>query len=256
MRIVLAILCVAVLLPAWPSLRRCRAEEPKAEQQPPAAEKSDPKPLDKALLDDLDNELLEGLGDLEQRPDKKSPAKSPEDDAAEPQPLEQPEGEDVEMPSAEEDPLDYISREMRRAEELIPKHDRRAQAEKLHRQIVDDLARLIDQAEQQRARQQASKSQQQQQTARRQSVQQPKSSTGQEGQTSNTPATDSTNRLGRAEQARPDPELFKGLLKDTWGNLPEREREQMLQSSRERFLPRYELLIERYYRRLAEERTK
>jgi hypothetical protein len=226
------------------------AQQPTSDEQTPAAEKSNRKPLDDALLDDLDNELLEGLGDLKKRPDKKPP----DDKSAEP-PLEQPEGEDIGMPSAEEDPLGYISQEMRQAEQLIPERDKRAQAEQLHERIVEDLAKLIQQAEQRRAQQQASNNRRQQQS-RRQSVQQPKASPGDPGQTSDNPASDSTNRLGRAEQARPDPELFKGLLKETWGNLPERDREQMLQSSRERFLPQYELLIERYYRRLAEERTK
>lgn len=225
------------------------AEEPQ-DKQPAAVEKSERKSVDDALLEDLDNELLEGLGGLEKRPEGMSPeGESPGENP-------QGEGEDIGMPSAEEDPLGRISQEMRMAERLIPQRDKRAEAERLHRQIAEDLAKLIDEAER-RARQQSSSSQRrQQQTARRRSVNQPKSSTGDSGKTSNNPAADSTNRLGRAEQARPDPELFKGLLKDTWGNLPEREREQMLQSSRERFLPQYELLIERYYRRLAEERTK
>jgi len=37
--------------------------------------------------------------------------------------------------------------------------------------------------------------------------------------------------------------------------LPARAREQMLQTSPERFVPQYELMIERYYQRLAEEPT-
>jgi len=47
--------------------------------------------------------------------------------------------------------------------------------------------------------------------------------------------------------------LVKSLLKDSWGHLPAHAREQMLQNSPEQFLPQYELMIERYYRRLAEE---
>ena len=43
------------------------------------------------------------------------------------------------------------------------------------------------------------------------------------------------------------------MMKDVWGQLPERAREQMLQSPPEKFLPKYELLIEKYYQRLAEE---
>jgi hypothetical protein len=254
MRRIRAIFLAAAVAIVWHSanISIAAAEEPKSEKPPAAVEKPARKSVDDSLLDDLDNELLEGLGDIK----KSVPKKSPDAGTPEPNPLEPTDGEDVGMPSAEEDPLGHISQEMRRAERLIPERDKHAQAEQVHRQIVDDLAKLIDQAEQQRARQRAAKSRRQQETARRQSPGQPKSSSPEAGKTSNNPAADSTDRLGRAEDARPDPALFKGLLKDTWGNLPERDREQMLQSSRERFLPQYELLIERYYRRLAEEHTK
>jgi hypothetical protein len=43
------------------------------------------------------------------------------------------------------------------------------------------------------------------------------------------------------------------LIKQLWGHLPEREREQMLQSFSGEFLPKYELELEKYYRKLAEE---
>jgi hypothetical protein len=228
------------------------AAEPNGGDKSPPSGKSARQKVDDALLDDLDNELLEGVGDIKKRPDKSRP----DDESSPEKPLAPPDGEDVGMPSAEDDPLGYISQEMRQAQQLLPERDKRALAEQLHQRIVEDLAKLIEQAQQRRAQQQASKSKGQQQSARRQPVQQPKASPGDANQTSNAPASDSTNRLGRAEQARPDPELFQGLLKETWGNLPERDREQMLQSSRERFLPQYELMIERYYRRLAEERTK
>ena len=44
------------------------------------------------------------------------------------------------------------------------------------------------------------------------------------------------------------------VIKQVWGELPEKERQQMLQSSVEEFLPKYAELIEQYYRRLAEGR--
>ena len=55
--------------------------------------------------------------------------------------------------------------------------------------------------------------------------------TGNSGKDSNKPAQDSTDRLGKAEAARPDPEALKGLMKDAWGHLPAHDREQMLQNS-------------------------
>jgi hypothetical protein len=211
------------------------------------------KSVDEALLDDLDNELLDGIGDVK-APPKKKPSAKPADPPDE-EPLA---GEDVDWPSAETDPLGYISREMQLVEQLIGERGKASGAEQLQDRIVEDLAKLIEQAEQQQQAQQQSNSQdqQKQQTAKRESVQQPKSpGAASSGQDSNKPASDSSDRLGRAEAARPDPELLRGLMKDAWGHLPEREREQMMQMSPERFLPQYELMIERYYRRLAEERS-
>ena len=53
-------------------------------------------------------------------------------------------------------------------------------------------------------------------------------------------------RRAEADQARE-------LMKNLWGQLPVRDRNQLLQSAPDEFLPKYELLIEQYYRRLAEE---
>ena len=50
-----------------------------------------------------------------------------------------------------------------------------------------------------------------------------------------------------------DMQAMQTLLKNLWGHLPERQREQMLQSSVEEFLPKYETMIRKYFLRLAEE---
>ena len=47
---------------------------------------------------------------------------------------------------------------------------------------------------------------------------------------------------------------MKKLMEDIWGSLPERARQEMLQGAGDEFLPKYELKIERYFRRLAEQR--
>jgi hypothetical protein len=242
------------------------SKSPSSKSQAPSA--------DDALLQDLDNELLDGLGEVEKKPAaKRNPpaAKSTENkppgqnQPGEPadrpldRPLDQPvDGEDAGQPSAEQDPLGYISQQMRDVESLIPEPGKHAHAEDLQRRIVDDLARLIEQAQkQQQSQSKQQGSQQKQQSAQRQSVQQPKpAAQTTPGGNADQPAGDSADQLRQQATARPDPELFKGLLKDVWGQLPEREREQMLQTSREKFLPRYELLIERYYKRLAEQRDK
>lgn len=218
------------------------------------AKKPAQKSVDDALLEDLDNELLEGVGKIKPKPADEKP-----EVVGEEMPLDQPEeGEDIGMPSPDEDPLGYISQEMRRVERMIPKRANKAHAEAVQQQIVENLAKLIEQAQKQQAQQSSSqqKKKQQQQANKRQSPQQSKPSQGQADKDSNKPAADSTTRLSKQETVRPDAETVRGLLKDAWGHLPERQREQMLQTTPEQFLPQYELMIERYYRRLAEEQAR
>jgi hypothetical protein len=57
--------------------------------------------------------------------------------------------------------------------------------------------------------------------------------------------------VGQAQAADRD-----AMIKRLWGQLPERSREQMRQSISSEFLPKYELELEKYYRRLAEEGDK
>ena len=52
----------------------------------------------------------------------------------------------------------------------------------------------------------------------------------------------------------PDMAEMMAVIKQVWGELPEKERQQMLQTSVEEFLPKYADLIERYFKRLAEDR--
>ena len=43
------------------------------------------------------------------------------------------------------------------------------------------------------------------------------------------------------------------MLKEVWGHLPARVREQMQNAASEQFLPKYEAMIEQYYERLTED---
>lgn len=242
--VLLVVSLAAIARAAEPS----SAPEKSSEESPPA--KTEPG-VDDALLNDLDNELLEGAGNLKDPQAKPAMERKPGDASPRELPID---GEDVGVPGEEQDPLLHVSQEMRSAEEWIPQRNRRSAAEQVQQRIVDNLARLIQQAEQQQQAQQSSKSSQKQpQASQRQSAKQSKPSTGGKPEESNQPAQDSTERMGKAKQVRPDAEMVKSLMKDTWGHLPERDREQVLQHSPEQFLPQYELMIERYYKRLAEE---
>ncbi len=67
------------------------------------------------------------------------------------------------------------------------------------------------------------------------------------------PARDSNDQLNGGRAQPTDKADLDELVKNLWGHLPERSREQMLQSFSDEFLPEYQFEIEQYYKRLAEE---
>lgn len=228
------------------------------------------KPAAAAGADSLDKELLKQLGDDPLAEDliPARPAEKPADKGADkgakkkgdaPKPgrdegLDQQlldglmEGEDL---GESEDPLMRIGRQMRQAGGLIGQTKSGGPTQELQKRIVTDLEKLIQQARQQQQQQSSSSSQQK--TARREQVKQsqPSSSPGNRD-ASNEPAKDSTEKLGKSDVRKPDMGQMNDLIKDIWGQLPERQREQMMQSSMDQFLPKYELLIEEYFKALVE----
>jgi hypothetical protein len=54
------------------------------------------------------------------------------------------------------------------------------------------------------------------------------------------------------ETHRPDMVEMRALVKQLWGELPERDRQQMLDLPMDEFLPQYEQQIEEYFRRLSD----
>ncbi len=94
----------------------------------------------------------------------------------------------------------------------------------------------------------------------KQASSQPKSGKPSQGKPSqsqsSSAAQQSTMRLGSADAAEVQGRSTEQLMKEAWGHLPERLREQMLQGSSGEFLPKYREEIERYYQRLAEEEAR
>lgn len=205
------------------------------------ADDADPERIDQTLeselLDDLKNDLFEGLEEeLSEKPWQG------QDDL----------GEDVHQ-ADEKDPLVRIGRRMQDVQERIARAGSPRETQQLQEKIVADVEELIRQARQ-RNKQSSSGASSGKAGSRRSKVRQPKrQSAGSSRRDSRKPASDSTGRLGRAESAQVDREAMREMLRDLWGHLPERTREQMLQSSEDKFLPKYEVLIEKYFRRLAEE---
>jgi hypothetical protein len=225
------------------------AGKPSASQSPSIAGDL----LDERSPSDLDDQLLDGLPPTTKPPAKQPPAKRP---SAKP-PVDRPPTEGPVLGGSGADPLFRIGGQMlaveRRLEAQQPDD---ADTPKLQDEIVEQLAQLIERLEQQQNSQQASASSKTPQTGsatERKQVRQPGPPGTTAGAADNRPAKESTERLGKNEARAATPEEMRGLMKDVWGQLPAREREQMLQSPPEQFLPKYELLLEKYYKRLADQ---
>lgn len=197
------------------------------------------KSLDDALLDGLDDDLLDGLDDP-------PPAESSDDpEPSEPSGIDRDlldqlgEGEDIE-PGKQTDPLTRIANRMRTAEQLIAGRDTSEKTQQLQREILLDLTALIEMQKQQAA--QSAERPRRPQTGS--ADQEPGSSPGPER---------STPRLDKPEVVKQELESQQDLVKKTWGDLPKRYIDQMLNSNVESFLPEYARLIEEYFIRLAEE---
>ena len=210
---------------AKPSTQPADKAEPKSQEK--ADEPSDD--LDRELLDDLDRDLRDDLDRklLDDAVDglKERPTKGEQDN-----------------------PLLRVGRRMRQVEDRLAEADPGEATRKVQKQIVEDLDALIDQLKKQG--QQSSSSQQQQQ----QQQQQQRRPTNSQGQGENqSPSRDAARRASRGRPVRPQTGPLDELAKtDLWGHLPEKLREQMMQAFSETFLPRYEAMLNQYYKTLAD----
>jgi hypothetical protein len=200
---------------------------------PPA---SKPKSLDDQLLEGLKDDLFDKLPGP-----TKPPARPSEPNTPKPGPAI--EGEDLGS-AGESNPLALIGERMRSAQERIAGHDTSAATQQLQQKILDDLAALIEQAKKQAAQKKPGDGQ-------GQGSDQP--GTG-GGNPTPGPPRDSTNRIEQGAKEATETADVKDLIRRHWGHLPQKLRDQMQSSLSEQFLPKYERLIEEYYKRLAEDR--
>jgi len=250
-------LLAAVLAIAAGAVASSSAADKDTSSAPSKAQKAPAKPVvsktsevsdssistDAELFKDLDNELLEGVGE--------APAgKQRTADAASDLPAEEA-GEDI--GAKEQDPLTRVGKQMRAAESLIEQRRPAEGTERLQQKIIDELAQIIAQVEEQQKKATSAETKSKA-SAQRKQVKQPAGAGGEPGENaSNKPARDSSAQSRKDHVERPDMDRMQGLMKDLWGQLPAKAREQMLQSSPDQFLPKYEIQIEKYYKRLAEE---
>ncbi|WP_442484744.1 hypothetical protein [Aeoliella sp. SH292] len=239
-----------------------------ASQEAPAA----PTKAGSESLEDLGGDLLNDplLGDLIDSASKQKAASPQEKDSASdsnepglqpnidelrrlldpPKPPAKIDGEDI-----GESPLVRISGRMAAAGQLIESQNATGETREVQEEIVSDLDKLIDQLNKQCQNcksGQCNKPGQQQTQA-----QTPKPGTGK-------PSSSSSQQSGPAEskvsqggggEAQPGNPASQDTVKQLWGQLPERLRQQLLQSTADEFLPKYRAELEQYFRRLAEEQS-
>ncbi|MBN2291115.1 MAG: hypothetical protein JXM70_01745 [Pirellulales bacterium] len=157
---------------------------------------------------------------------------------------------------SKDNPLVSIARQMRDVERRIVNTDSGRATQKTQQQIVSQLDMLIEQAKKSccgggKPGQKQCKGG----TGERKKVAQGKKPSKSNSTGKGSKPGQSTANAAVEKQDSPnrtDMEQMQALQKRLWGELPEREREQMLQYMVEQFLPEYEKMIEEYYKRLSE----
>ena len=201
-----------------------RAAESDPNDDDPADDGPAAKPTADSLDDSLDDELLRDLG--------------PADEATE----------------NDDNPLSRIGRKMQEAQRLIAQRQPGEPAQKLQQDIVTELDELLKQARKQQSQQQQSSGSKKPQQSRRDKPGQPQQQPagGKPEEAGNEPARDSTEQQRPEAPAQPDIGQMQDMLRELWGHLPEHERQQVINSTIEKFVPKYESLIKEYFKRLSE----
>lgn len=211
--------------------------------------------LDDELLKELGGDLLDEL-DSRKQPD------------GEDEPVPANDQSETERPAAalrrqlgaaavtdSDQPLVAVGETMREVQSQLRQGDLGPGTQQRVREIVDRLDEMIAQM---RQRRQSGGSSTAQQVASRQEVTQPRQQTEPDRRPPSPnqpkPAQTSDAKPGQATGKAADMQQMRAVLRELWGRLPERARQQMLELPVEEFLPQYEAMIEEYFRRLAEEK--
>ncbi len=213
-----------------------------AADPPPSTDDQLRDSLNSKAGDDYDRELL---GDPA-KPDGKSRVDDPMQKKLQQElgPAAQKEGK--------EDPLLKVARDMRDVQQRIGQRDSGPVTQHVQRQIVSDLAKLIDEAK--KSGSCSGKPSNSRKPTGSGEKKPPNNSTQASG-TSPAPAEKSDPKIRKPEAIRAAAkEEAIARMKDLWGaELQGHEREHVLELPGEYFLPEYELEIEDYFRRLSED---
>ena len=160
--------------------------------------------------------------------------------------------------------LREVADAMERVRGRLRQRDLSGQTRQMQTGIVGSFNELIKQLKKQKQQQQQQGGgQKQQQKQQQQKPGQPKPNSQQKpgsgkpsGKPSNSPAKDSSSRLGKAETAEATAAERDRMMQEAWGNLPASVRQQMQSARPEKFLPGYSRMIEEYFKRLSESPAK
>jgi len=226
-----------------------RNTEPKAEPKP-ASQPSRSTPAPK-LTDPLDRELLKDLGgDADTKPEQKPGSGH---GASGDKPAGGDESGGAESGGESDDPLVRLTRRVRDAEQRLRRTDSGDKTQELQRGIVEDLEKLIAQIEQQKAKQSSSKSKGPPSGSKPGQKKPGQKKPGNEpGSEPNPNPTDSSEQLTAKKAEKPQAGKLKEMLEKVWGQLPERERQDVMQSSFEDFPAKYQFGIEQYFKALLQ----
>ena len=152
-------------------------------------------------------------------------------------------GEDLGEQSG--DSWSRIGHSMRNVEGRIAAGDLGKETQQLQKMIVQDLGKLTKQLQQQ-----SSDSSFRPGTGAASS---PSSQATDDQQDATKPAADSTSRIGQDTGSQPKVEEVELVIDQLWGHLPARLQTQLRGAAVDQFLPKYQRLLEQFYRRLAEQ---
>ncbi len=153
-------------------------------------------------------------------------------------------------PAGEPEALARIASRMREVEALMGEAKSGAPTQAMQAEIVNDLDKLI-QAACRRGGQSAAGAAKPKATSGSGKSKPPKPQD--QGSANKSKGQPGPGATPQGKPARVDMRQMQGLIKQLWGHLPPKARQQVSQAPVEQFLPKYELLIEQYFKTLAEQ---
>ena len=203
--------------------------------------------LDELLLEGLSEEPENNAADAKQTPSS-ADASSPLDHDLLRDLADETDSEQTSINGASRDPLIAIGRQMRSVESRLAQQKLDDQTKQLQQKILDDLAALMQECKKQC-----------QGGGGKPGSKPGKSGSGSQGgaspagQPPSDTARNSTDKLRDRQTERDGKGALVNAMKESWGNLPEHARSHLRNAQIDSFLPKYELMLEKYFRRLSED---